>query len=210
MSRWAYVRRLFALAAGGLLLGIGAATIQGDASIIPELGSVSLDPDSVATRPGDNEWVLVYIGSSSCAWSQSDTMPPTYRTIRRLVSKQARHNGASFSTLGIALDWSPESGIQHLARYDGFDAVATGRNWYNTVAHRFLWGELPGPAATPQFLVIARRREDTPRSDGYAYRVVDREMIARRVGLSEILRWADRGAPVRGTDEPDPVSTSNR
>ena len=59
--------------------------------------------------------------------------------------------------LGVSVDFAQEAGIGMLKRFGPFDEILVGRGWQNLAALRYVWGDLPGPAAVPQILVLDRK-----------------------------------------------------
>ncbi len=58
--------------------------------------------------------------------------------------------------MGVARDIVPEKGIEHMSRFGRFDEMIAGMGWRNTGLAKYVYGELPGPAATPQVIVTTR------------------------------------------------------
>ena len=50
------------------------------------------------------EIVLVYIGSSTCAFSNAETLPETIERLKTAVQEQAVSSGLSFAAVGVAKD----------------------------------------------------------------------------------------------------------
>lgn len=149
--------------------------------------------------------VLVFFGSSTCRASQGPGLRKLIRTAKASVQAQARENGADFITIGVALDWRADRGIEFLEDFGVFDELSSGRSWSNSLALRYLWGAFPGRGATPQ-LVVVERKTVTPFIDGElkpgaSYRPVnydatDIRILRRRVGVNQIQEWVAAGAKV--------------
>ncbi|RME20759.1 MAG: hypothetical protein D6800_12835 [Candidatus Zixiibacteriota bacterium] len=138
--------------------------------------------------------VMVYIGSSTCAASNLDIVPPAVERARLTLAKHATAAGWSFSTIGIAVDWDAHQGIEHLRAQGTFDEMIAGNNWINLGVLRYVWEEVPGHPATPSIVVLARKLQiDTV---GVSIRVEREHLLARNVGADVIKRWTERGAPV--------------
>ncbi|MCY3599679.1 MAG: hypothetical protein OXN85_06885, partial [Gemmatimonadetes bacterium] len=84
-----------------------------------------------------------------------------------------------------------QNGLEHLERFGPFDEVTAGRGWLNMGVLEYIYGDLPGVAATPQVIVVER----TVKRDG-EWRIEDQRVLARRAGLDEIEEWAKEGAPL--------------
>jgi hypothetical protein len=95
--------------------------------------STGLDPTSNYTPPHQSETgpqlVMVYIGSASCAGSNQPALPRAVERLKLRLAGYAKHEAMSFTAIGIALDWAPHSGMEHLEKFGRFDEVAAGYNW---------------------------------------------------------------------------------
>lgn len=142
------------------------------------------------------EVVLVYVGASTCGWSNVPELPGLIRDIKLNLLERTRAEGKSFSVLGIARDAVAIDGWRHLEKYGRFDEIATGHGWANIGIQRYLFGEIAGPLATPQVLVVERDI-----SSGLGYTSVENErLITRKVGVDQISKWADSGTLLPGPE----------
>lgn len=151
-------------------------------------------PDN--TIGDQTEVTFVYIGSSSCDFS---TRPPVKRAVRSLISRSHRltvTDDIGFTAIGVSVDYDVESGISHLNNVASFDEVLVGNSWANVGLEKYVWEEMPGPAVTPQ-IVIIRRNVSTPNNSNGAYRIQDEEVVARIKGSKEI-RNADAKSLMSG------------
>jgi len=179
----------------------GATSLHRDFRIITARTAAPGNPDIRGGGWADRHLLFVYIGSSTCAWSEVAWLPITLDSIRAKVRERADTAGLGFVSLGVALDWNPNDGVAHLSRIGMFDEIAAGYNWMNLAALKFLWSEFPGRASTPQVLVLYRELS-TPNDGGQtAPRVVQEKLLSRAVGTIEIRRWQEHGIPVRGGTE---------
>lgn len=114
-----------------------------------------------------------------------------------LGSDQERCAGSSeersvgFATSGVARDLVVRHGLEHLEKFGAFDEVTTGRGWLNMGVLEYIYGDMPGAAATPQVIVVER----TVKRDG-EWGIEDQRVLARRAGLDEIEEWAKEGSPL--------------
>jgi len=136
---------------------------------------------------------FVYIGSSGCVNANRKGFPEIIKTLKRRVHKKVKNNGRSFSAIGVAVDWKPVDGIEHLRKFGTFDEVMAGRSWMNTGALKYMWEDIPGKPATPQIVIIKRKNRI---KRGVTYQVKKEELLSRKVGIQEIRRWRDRGIPL--------------
>ncbi|MGH7483907.1 MAG: hypothetical protein ACRELV_17290 [Longimicrobiales bacterium] len=137
---------------------------------------------------------MVYIGSSVCASSNQPHLPQSIETIKIRLARLARERGMSFKAVGIALDWAPAPGIEHLAKFGLFDEVSAGYNWGNTLALRYLWSEAPARASTPQVVVYQRELiAPTDSGDVLHYAELERRRLVAKIGSGDIIEWAASG-----------------
>lgn len=135
------------------------------------------------------EIVFVFIGSSQCRWSTDPEAQQLVRKAKLAVRETAHQRGHGFAAIGIARDMIASDGIEHLDDFGNFDETLAGRGWMNTGVMKYIYGDLPGPAATPQIVVVKRhvRVENGQRS------IVDERVLTRKAGLVEIRKWVETG-----------------
>jgi len=190
-------RAKFALAA--LVCGLGA----GAAGLFPRLDfsvrwrvPLLIEGDFVpAARidPGE-ELVLVVVSSSACSWSNSDQFEKMVREGRAAIQRLSDHREVGFAVMGISRDVWPENGIEHLEKFGRFDEISVGRGWRNTSILKYVYGDFPGRAATPQILVLGR----TLVREGGHWTTENERVLARKIGVTEIGQWIETGTPVTG------------
>ena len=191
--------RLVALAVG---LGFVVGLVLGHAGLVP-VPEVSvtwsipaLMPDgylpNASTKEGD-QLVLVYIGSSTCGWSNRPELSPMIRNLKSELSERAGAAGLGFAAVGVARDIRAADGLAHLEEFGPFDEVMAGNSWANTGIQEFVYGVggMGGPGATPQVVLVSRRLDY---SAGHVS-LVDGRVLLRRSGFGEISDWVDAGAP---------------
>jgi len=151
------------------------------------------------TLTGQDQLVMVYVGSATCAWCNHPAIPGLLRTIRGHLLAKADTMGWQLVTVGVAANWDVNEGIRHLRRLGPFDEVSAGMSWLNSIAIRYFWRDIPGQAATPELLVLARPvdKPDTAQVAG-TFEVGDEILLVRKIGLPELQTWAAAGAPVPG------------
>jgi hypothetical protein len=176
------------------LAGAGAwwVALGGTARTAPSRFTAAFD-----TASARRELVMVYIGSSTCAASNSRELLADVRQLRRQLESRAAASGRAFVSLGVAVDQRADAGLRHLEKVGPFDEVAAGRGWGNAHALRYVWEDWPGIAGTPQIVVIEREMEvsrDSP--GGITYATGPERLVLRKAGLWEISRWRESGAPL--------------
>ncbi len=152
----------------------------------------SADAEPVAAMETGPELALIYIGSSTCYWSNVDLLPSLLREIKTQLRERAQSTGYYFASIGIARDRNVESGLRHLRKMGPFDEVMTGRGWLNIGVLKYVFEDLPGPAATPQVLVVKRQLY----RELEATEIRSEEILVRKVGVAEIEAWVQQGMPL--------------
>lgn len=189
---------------GILALAVGSVLGFGLDSIgllpIPDVDVKWVVPAVVASdyAPGEplndgEETVLVYVGSSTCAWSNVPELPSLLRGLKSRMQERARAEGRRFSAIGIARDQVAADGITHLDKFGRFDEVMSGNSWGGHGIQQYIYGtdDMAGPAATPQLIVVSRRLEY---SAGHVS-IADEHVIMRKTGFVAISEWIGEGAP---------------
>lgn len=87
------------------------------------------------------------------------------------------------------------NGLDHLAKFGFFDELSTGRGWVGMGMMKYVFGDIPGPASTPQVIVLGRTLRRQP---GGQTAFDGEDVVVRKVGLEEIRLWVERGARVPG------------
>lgn len=211
-----HFRRRWTVASSRATYGIGAILLFTVGAGLSHRFSVSLeierrggstDPESVyqpsyAVEPGE-QLLLVYVGSSTCYWSNQPELVGAVNEAKLLLSEHADALGWSFQAQGVALEWSTDRGIDHLSAFGAFDEVWAGNNWGNSFALDHLWRDPSVTPGTPLILVY-RRTFVAPlgAEDAMAYAERNRALLVVNRGPLEITEWVAAGAPV-----PDQVPT---
>jgi hypothetical protein len=84
--------------------------------------------------------------------------------------------------MGVALDMTPEEGIEFLRAYGPFDEILAGGSWLNLGSLQFLIRGLPGELATPQLILVERDIV----AGSTTLSVSPDRLVLRRVGASRI------------------------
>ncbi len=124
------------------------------------------------TGPMEREFVLVYFGSAACWWCNNPDLAGVVDSAMVAVREHAAAHGASFSAMGIAIDWDTRDGVDHLAKVDHFDDIAMGRSKYGLGARTYLH-LMDG---TPQVSVLERTASKLD------------EVVAQRIEEKELIR----------------------
>jgi hypothetical protein len=159
-------------------------------------------PRAGATRPAatrgladqtERQLVLVYIGRESCVWCRRPELKKAVDSLRILLRATATREHVALYQQGIGLDSASADGAGHLTAIGGFDELSVGGGWLNTAVTRFVRGDLAGPPATPQLIVYVRTVRHPGPVNGALPTVDDERLLARKVGLPEILAWVEAG-----------------
>jgi hypothetical protein len=183
-----------ALLTGAAIVAFGAAALH---SYTRQHGIRWRSPVTQPTQsaagwaPGGRELVLIYVGSPTCAFSNSREIPGLVAQASSLLKAHADSLGASMTTIGAAQSASTADGLLHLEGVGHFDEITAGRAWYNSLFLRWVYGDAPGPAATPQLIVLYRRG-----AKGLSPGLETEVVLIREVGLGALQRWIDHGAPI--------------
>lgn len=188
---------LLALSIGfvlGVSLGSAGLLPVPDFSIrwsVPALSSDEFVPNA-GTGPG-KQLLLVYVGSSTCGWSNRAELPPMVRNLKAELQVRATAVGRRFAAVGIARDRRADDGLAHLEKFGPFDEVMAGHSWANTGIQEYIYGgpNMAGPGVTPQIILVSRQLDY---SVGHVS-VVDEQVLLRKTGLGEISEWVTAGAP---------------
>lgn len=138
-----------------------------------------------ATQKAGDELVFVYIGSSTCRWSNVAGLPNHIKLLKRELFGQAQISDLAFASIGVARDGIAADGIDYLRRFGDFDEVMSGRGWVNSGVQQYMFGNMPGPAMTPQVVVVRR----TLNYRAGLVVVQHDSVLVRRVGTQEIMQW---------------------
>jgi hypothetical protein len=137
--------------------------------------------------------VLLFVGSSTCLWSNDSRLPEALETLKVQLSEHARKHGLQFRAIGVSVDWRSDDGVQYLAGLGAFDEISIGSNWTNSTLLDYVW-ERGGIVATPAVFVY--RHELLMQGDSAGIQQMRRdagELMLFRTGLPEILALTELG-----------------
>lgn len=113
---------------------------------------------------------------------------------RLLLLRQAGRDSLSVRVHGIGVDHGSREGLAHLKTLGPFDAVSAGDAWQSLSAKALVVGDLAGPMATPQLLVLGRVLRVVGESSRAYSEILSERLLVRKVGLWEISDWVASGA----------------
>jgi hypothetical protein len=174
-------------ALAGLVLAVGGLS-AGFLSTVHWAGSSSASERAAPVRPrAGTEFLVVALLSSDCGASKYPGLKDAVARIHQVLRTDAKRDGKSFVSVGVALDHEPWQGIEFLKNFGAFDEVLAGGSWLNTGAIAYLVRDLPGRRAVPQLVFIER---DVELENGTISTVNDR-LAGRKTGADAIIRFAD-------------------
>jgi len=139
---------------------------------------------------GGPELLAILFTSATCAAANEEDFPDLYdRVIRRLRADATTHE-VHLATMGVAIDWDIDAGLQALRRLGRFDEIAVGRNWLNSTALRLLAPTAGGTPTIPQVIVVSRH---VSQNSGQIETTED-DVVLRLVGPEAIVAWERDGA----------------
>lgn len=184
--------RIWLCLGGGFVLGLVGLVPKPDVTLDVQWSVPALAPESYlpsARTDTGEELALIFVGSSRCRWSNRPELPGLVRQAKLAIRDRAQAEEVGFVAIGIARDAVASAGIRHLAEYGDFDELTAGRGWLNAGVLRYVFNELPGPAATPQIIVV---RRDVVVNGGQ--RTIGNErVVVRIVGFTQIRDWVESG-----------------
>lgn len=143
-------------------------------------------------RRGGTQLVMVFVGASTCGASNHPGLPSAVEAMKAHVWRLGRDGGHTVKVEGVALDWSPERGIDYLKRFGAFDELTAGYSWGNNWALSQIWSNSEIDPSTPQVLIFLRHFT-TPQVDGSSlhYASGEKRLVFKATGTDEILAWED-------------------
>lgn len=151
--------------------------------------------DSVEHGPGvqeGQELIALVVGDSRCGASRDPAFASAIKSMAQVLEDSATARGATFISIGAALDSDIESGRSFLSSIGEFDEEIVGRSWLNSAAISYLWRENPGPATIPQVILIER----DVTLEGATISISPDRVLSRRVGTTSIIEWVGDGVPL--------------
>lgn len=152
--------------------------------------------DTSEVPPHNRERIAVLISSTWCIGGRDPRFIPALRAALRLLSEQARRDSASFTAIGVALDWELDSAVMYLRKLADFDQWIVGQNWGNDAVVRLIWRDSTVIPAIPQLVVLERDIGERPRTDGRQGNVPyfgPERVVLRFLSADAIAKWVLAG-----------------
>ena len=160
--------------------------------VIRPVRSAAPRREGTTSALGGDEIVTVFIGASFCGATKTPGLPQVIERMKQSLRDGAQKDHKRLVTVGVALDWAPEDGIEFLKHFGRFDELHTGRNWLNIGAVDYIWRGVPGTAGLPQVVVL--ERHVTQEKTGLA--VTEDRLLRRLVGADQIREWVNSNTPL--------------
>jgi len=168
----------------GFIVGFGGmaffATVAPAARVLLTATRIEYTPTVDAAIK--HEVSMVFVGSPDCTFSTSPEVLAAVRTLKVQAAAATAAAGIPFRAIGVSVNDDPEDGIRFLARFGQFDEISAGGYYGNASAQRFIFGKTPGPAATPQVIILERIHD--PDGPPGSFRET---VLSRLSGASSIL-----------------------
>ena len=135
--------------------------------------------------------VMVYIGSSTCNYSNDKRLPSIVENIKSKVLKLALSENKGFTTIGIAIDWNIQDGFNHLNKIGNFNEILVGNNWFNHGSSKYFFNDSLSIPGTPQILLIKRSysHHDKSGENSISYKISSDSLISKFVGIEDLIKW---------------------
>jgi hypothetical protein len=131
------------------------------------------------------------MSSSTCAGNRAPGLHQAVDSLKLLLQARAAASGQQFRVVGVALDWSPDSGFAYLRQFGAFDELDVGRNWFGLGVERFIWADTTARPTIPQVVIYEQDIAPAGRA------VFGRANVLKRVlGGDSIVTWVRSGAPI--------------
>lgn len=177
------------LAVFGLALGVGWLAHR---AVVPPPSWNTLQADPAADSV---QISLVFVGKQSCAWSNRPEIRTLLSRAREMLQRRADSIGARVTLVGVGLDKSAVRSARYLERLGEFEEIIAGSAGPSSLAAQYLFEGTAGSMATPQILVLVRRRHPgIAASQRGLITGGSEELVMRQVGLFELRRWVAAGA----------------
>jgi hypothetical protein len=183
ISRVASTVAFLLLVAGGFAVSQFMGGLAASDSVAPR----AFAPQLLEAGP---HLLMVYVGSSDCAWSTDASLPGAVGAIRERLLQHARDQGMHAKFVGVSIDWDVDAGFEHLRGVGQFDEVSIGSNWANSWVLRFN-AAAPEQGVPAIYLLRQEMAYHDDDRDALLLKETSSELLAVRRGLQPILAWAE-------------------
>lgn len=98
----------------------------------------------------------VFIGASWCRGAASPELRDSLPILMTTLRAEAYARSHRFTSIGVSLDGSPETGIDWLTKYGQFDELDVGGGWGNYAVLSLIWGDSSSAPILPQLIILTR------------------------------------------------------
>ena len=158
----------------GVAIGFGIRMASTSETPVPSAGTVAQTPlpiapasdrsagyrESTVANPDQvhTELLVIFVGSSSCTFSDPPELKELLGSATAAVSLQAVGERVDVYTVGFAVDEPASVGASYLTEVGVFDEIVTGRGWDGVFGDLVLGQRLGAVKVTPQLLIVDRDR----------------------------------------------------
>jgi hypothetical protein len=176
----------------GLTLGAGTTFFIRRQESIRTAEASAAGPSFVSAGPDSGiQEAAVFIGASWCRGAAYPNLRDSLPILMEALRTEANSRNHRFTTIGVSLDGSAETGVEWLTKYGAFDELDVGGGWGNYAVLSLIWSDSSSSPILPQLVILTRQiTSESPRKM-HVGSVLVRE---RFYGAGPILR---RLAPAR-------------
>lgn len=142
---------------------------------------------------GGRHLQFVYVGSSTCNYSNSPKNHENVKNIKKSIRNYSRENELNFIATGVSMDSDPIEGVDYLENTSPYDEIISGARWYNTGISEYVYENIDSESSTPLVLIIKTLYEIEYGEDGLSIKNVDRsyEIVHASKGSREIGKTSE-------------------
>jgi hypothetical protein len=97
------------------------------------------------------------------------------------------------------MDWYIDSALALANASGAWDELSIGRNWANSGAQLYIWGDTATAPAMPQIIVYLQEQRPAGARLGFS----ERRVLRRVRGADALRAWASEGSPLVWPSEPN-------
>jgi hypothetical protein len=113
----------------------------------------SSDKEIITDLSGGDYLRFVYIGSSTCQFSNNEHAHQLVKSLKTELKSLAQQYSINFISTGISIDGSTKQGIKFLKKSGNYSEIISGASNFNLGSIQYA----SGAASTPQILLIHER-----------------------------------------------------
>lgn len=144
----------------------------------------------------ENNYVMVYFGSSNCQYSNDERIPKAINEIQKKLQAKSDAENMKFNSVGVSIDWDLKDGLNHLDKSGDFNEIMVGNNWFNHGSLKYFFQDSLTTPGTPQVLILKRsyslNENGSLRTGANHANLVSDSLIVRLAGVESIIGWNDK------------------